>query len=162
MSTPREDRTVGVGDGAAAESGDFVFVTYALGSCVGITAWDPEARVGGMLHAQLPVSYQHEERAQRFPFLYTDTAVAELLRRLYRLGADNRRLVVVLAGCAERTDSSTFRVGQRNLAVARRVLWKNDIVVKAEDVGGDTPRSLFLDMESGETTVRMNGTLKRL
>ena len=158
-STGREERAVGVGDGLTARGGDFVIVTFALGSCVGLTVWDPLARVGGLLHSQLPVSYQHRARAAEHPFLFTDTGVAELLREVFALGADKRRLVAKLVGCAERSDhSSTFRVGQRNLAVARRVLWKNDIVIAGEDVGGDIPRTLFLDMESGVTTVRARGT----
>lgn len=155
----REERAIGVGDGTVAAGGDFVFVTFALGSCVGLTLWDPQARVGGMLHSQLPVSYGHEARAAEHPFLFTDVGVAELLRELYKLGGSKRRIVAKLAGCAERTTQAknSFRVGQRNLAVARRVLWKNDIVIAGEDVGGDVPRTLYLDMGNGETIVRVHG-----
>lgn len=150
--------TVGVGDGFVARGEEFVLITYALGSCVGITAWDPLARVGGMLHSQLPVSYGYADRAATTPFLFTDTGVTELLRQVFALGADKRRLVVKLAGCAMRAETDTrFRVGQRNLAVARRVLWKNDIVVDAEDVGGDAPRTMTLDLATGITSVRSRG-----
>lgn len=162
MNERRTERTIGMGDGAAIGGGDFSLVTFALGSCVGVTFWDPAARVGGMLHSQLPVSYQNAERAQAQPFLFTDTAVAEMLRRLYGLGASRDRLVVKLAGGAERANSSTFRVGQRNVAVARRVLWKNDIIVAAEDVGGDLPRTLYLDMADGRTTVKSRGDAREL
>lgn len=159
-ATPRrEERTVGLGDAIVTRAGDFVIVTHALGSCVGLTLWDPLARVGGMLHSQLPVSSLDPERAEAEPFLFTDTGVAECLRRLYTLGADRRRVVAKLAGCAEAVGAtgSSFRVGQRNLAVARRVLWKNDIVIKGEAVADTRPRTLFLDMETGETTVRCDG-----
>lgn len=157
-------QTIGVGDGFAAAGGDFVLVTYALGSCVGLTLWDPYAEVGGMLHSQLPVSYGHEERAATNPYLFTDVAVTSLLREVFALGADRRRVVAKIAGCAQRTEtgSAALRVGQRNLAVARRVLWKNDIVLTGEDVGGDTPRTLFLDMSSGETIVRAHGAHTKL
>lgn len=151
-----------MGDGAATGHGDFSLVTFALGSCVGVTFWDPAARVGGLLHSQLPVSYQNTERAQTQPFLFTDTAVAEMLRRLYGLGASRDRLVVKLAGGAERANGSAFRVGQRNVAVARRVLWKNDIIVTAEDVGGDHPRTLYLDMADGRTIVKSRGDAREL
>lgn len=154
---------IALGDGGAATAGDFAFVTYALGSCVGLTLWDEVAGVGGMLHSQLPVSSINTPRAGIEPFLFTDTGVAELLRRVFALGGDRSRVKACLAGCAQAVSAgSEFRVGQRNLAVARRVLWKNDIVVKAEDVGDDRPRTMFLDMRTGETTVRSDGTLKRL
>jgi len=164
MIERRREIAVGVGEGAADSGGDFSLITFALGSCVGVTLWDPCALVGGMLHCQLPVSYQNEERAKDNPFIYTDTGTAELLRRLYSLGADKRRLVARIAGCLDTksTSPASFRVGARNLAVARRVLWKNDIVVSAEDVGGRLPRTLQLDMHSGETRVRTNGTWRTL
>lgn len=157
MNGRRAERTIGMGDGAADASGDFLLVTFALGSCIGLTLWDPGARVGGMIHSQLPVSYGNAERADGQPFLFTDTAVAELLRRVYGLGGSRDRLVAKLVGGAERANGGAFRVGQRNVAVARRVLWKNDIVVAGEDVGGDHPRTLYLDMESGRTIVKSRG-----
>lgn len=160
----RREVAVGMGAGVVAQAGDYVMVTYALGSCVGLTLWDPLARVGGMLHSQLPVSSLDPERAAAEPFLFTDTGVAELLRRLYALGADKRRVLAKIAGCAESVggSGSSFRVGQRNLAVARRVLWKNDIVIKGEDVEDSRPRTLFLDMDTGLTTVRSDGICKTL
>lgn len=160
----RKERAVGLAEGVVTQAGEFVLVTYALGSCVGLTLWDPLARVGGMLHSQLPVSSLAPDRVAAEPFLFTDTGVAELLRQLYALGADKSRVVARLAGCSESPNGSGsgFRVGQRNLAVARRVLWKNDIVVKGEDVGAARPRTLFLDMTTGVTTVRSNGTSRTL
>lgn len=137
-------------------------VTFALGSCVGLTLWDPKAQVGGMLHSQLPVSYQNAERAEQYPFLFTDTAVAELLRRVYALGGNRERLIAKLVGGAERSNASSFRVGQRNIAVARRVLWKNDILIAGEDVGADYPRTLYLDMADGRTYVKALGESREI
>lgn len=160
----RIEHAVGLGEGVVSGAGDFVLVTYALGSCVGLTLWDPLAHVGGMLHSQLPVSSLDPARAAREPFLFADTGVAELLRRLYAAGADKRRVVAKIAGCAHSVggSGSSFRVGQRNLAVARRVLWKNDIVIEGEDVGDSGPRTLFLDMTTGVTTVRSDGARTEL
>lgn len=158
----RIEHVIGMGEGVASRGGDFVLVTYALGSCVGLTLWDPLARVGGMLHSQLPVSSIDAERSETQPFLFTDTAVAELLRRVYALGGEQSRIQARLAGCADIGGSSSFRVGKRNLAVARRVLWKNDILVKGEDVGDTRPRTMVLDMESGVTTVRSDGVSRTL
>lgn len=156
-SVPR-GRAVGLGEGVVMESAQVTLVTYALGSCLGLTLWDPLARVGGMLHSQLPVSIMDPERAASEPFLFTDTGVTEMLRRMYALGADRKRVIAKIAGCAQSVSAdSSFRVGKRNLAVARRVLWKNDIMIKAEDVGDSRPRTMLLDMDTGVTVVRSNG-----
>lgn len=162
LANKRNELVIGVGEGDACTEQELVLVTFALGSCVGLTLWDPEARVGGLMHSQLPVSYHNEGRAQSHPFLFTDTAVAELLRRVYSLGGERRRLIAKLVGGAERTGDSSFRVGQRNIAVARRVLWKNDIMVAAEDVGASHPRTLYLDMTDGRTTVKALGLTREI
>lgn len=157
----RIERVIGMGDGFAGRGGDFALVTFALGSCVGLTLWDPLARVGGMLHSQLPVSSLDAQRASSEPFLFTDTAVTELLRRVYGLGGERSRITARIAGCSDNGET-TFRVGKRNLAVARRVLWKNDILLKAEEVGEPRPRTMVLDMSTGVTTVRSNGAERPL
>lgn len=162
MGQKRAELSIGVGEGYSSAQGDFMLVTFALGSCVGLTLWDPAVRVGGLVHSQLPVSYQNAQRAAENPYLFTDTAVAELLRAVYALGGKRQRIVAKLVGGAERTENSSFRVGQRNVAVARRVLWKNDIVVAAEDVGGDHPRTVYLDMADGRTIVKALGASQEL
>ena len=47
---------VGVADMKTTSLRDDSIITYALGSCLGITVYDPVARVGGMLHVMLPDS----------------------------------------------------------------------------------------------------------
>ena len=44
---------VGIGDMKFAR-GDSRIITYALGSCIGITFYDPLIKLGGLLHIMLP------------------------------------------------------------------------------------------------------------
>ena len=46
----------------SADPGDEL-VAYALGSCLGVAVHDPVARVGGLLHAMLPLSSYEPPRA---------------------------------------------------------------------------------------------------
>lgn len=39
----------------------------------------------------------------------------------------------------------------------RRVLWKNDLLLSGEDIGGAEPRTMSLYMESGKSSVRKSG-----
>ena len=62
---------VGVADMKIAQSPGDIIVTHALGSCLGITAHDPVANVGGMLHVMMPMSKLNPEKAKdvvRFRF----------------------------------------------------------------------------------------------
>lgn len=157
---PRGEHEIVVGVAEAAITGDSrdLLVTYALGSCVGLTLYDPIARVGAMSHSQLPVSTLDAGRASQNPYLFTDTAVAALLGEMFSLGASRRSIVAKLAGGAAHIEGEgIYRVGQRNIAVARRVLWKNDIMLAAEDVGGDAPRTMYLSLGDGTTVIRSRG-----
>ena len=44
-----------VSDMKTGKEGD-TLITHALGSCLGLTIYDPVAKVGGLLHAMLPLS----------------------------------------------------------------------------------------------------------
>ena len=45
---------IGVGDMAVSNNDTVTLSTYALGSCVGIVAYDPNSHAGGILHIMLP------------------------------------------------------------------------------------------------------------
>jgi len=133
-------------------------ITYSLGSCVGLTLLDPRAGVGGMIHCLLPLSRIDPAKAAQRPAMFVDTGVPELLRRLYALGARRDKLVAKVAGAGSPLGpDATFKIGQRNYTVMRKILWKNGILIRGEDVGGRAARTLVLDMATGRTTVRTEG-----
>src|ERR687883_1621818 len=62
-------------------------ITYALGSCLGITVHDPVAGVGGMLHVMLPTSTIDPTKGEANPFMFVDTGVPRLFRDCMKAGA---------------------------------------------------------------------------
>lgn len=157
------DIVIGIGDIAVTDDPAARLVTYALGSCIGVALYDPVARVGGMTHSMLPLSKHSAEKAARTPLAFTDLAVSALLHELFAAGARRGSIRAVLAGAASSVPgASLYRIGERNQLVARRVLWKNEVLVAAEDCGGDAARSLYLDMSDGRVLVRSRGTVREL
>ena len=57
---------------------DDTLITYALGSCLGITVWDPVTKVGGMLHVMLPTSTVSPEKAQKNPCTFVEIGRAHV------------------------------------------------------------------------------------
>lgn len=158
IETRGHERIIGVGDVLVSADPDDLLITYSLGSCIGLTLYDPVARVGGLLHAMLPLSSLDPTRAAQNPALFTDTGVAALLEGLFALGARKRNLVACAAGAANQMDrQDLFRIGERNYVVLRKLLWKNEILLAAEDIGGTASRTLCLDMATGETLLRVFG-----
>jgi chemotaxis protein CheD len=160
------DLVVGMADVKLSNRSADRLVTYALGSCLGITVWDPVATVGGMLHVMLPSSSIDAEKAARNPAMFVDTGVPMLFKRSYELGAKKERIVVRVAGGAHSgasEDDDPFQIGKRNFLTLRKLLWKNNVLVHAHDVGGwQTSRTMRLDLATGEVFVKANGGLTTL
>lgn len=132
-------------------------MTFALGSCIGVTIYDPEARVGGLLHYMLPSSAIDEEKAERNPCMFADSGVPLLFNKAYELGAVKERLIVCAAGGAEiLNDDGHFRIGARNRAMLGKLFSKNNVVLSADDTGGSVARTLAICLADGRVTVRQH------
>ncbi len=158
MGVARKTITVDISGMQVANKPDDVLVTYSLGSCVGLTLFDPVAGVGAMIHCMLPLSKIDPEKAKLKPYMFVDTGVAAMLGQLYAMGAKRENLVAKVAGAGSPLGrEETFRIGQRNYTILRKFLWKNNILIDKEDVGGARARTLYLYMIDGRTTVKSEG-----
>jgi chemotaxis protein CheD len=147
--------TVGMADLQVSADPDGVLVTYGLGSCIAVLAYDPVRRAGGMLHYMLPNSTMTPERAREKPAMFADTGVPLLFERLYALSCKKSLLVVKVVGGANINDvNGTFDIGNRNYVVLRKMFSKVGVTISAEDVGGSDSRTARLFIGSGRATVR--------
>ena len=148
-------RVVGIGELAVSDGADEIIVTHGLGSCVAVCIFDPVVRVAAMLHFMLPESRINVDRARQQPAAFADTGIPMLFQTAYRYGLEKRRAIVKLVGGAEVTASvdMAFRTGQRNVLAAKQVLWRNGVLVKAEDIGGNMARTVHLGAQDGRVRV---------
>jgi chemotaxis protein CheD len=146
----------------STQAGDQV-VTHALGSCVGVVVHDAQACVGGILHYMLPASSLDPEKSRINPFMFGDTGIPAFFKEAYALGAAKDRMRVVIAGGARVIESvQTLDIGARNVVIARKLFWKNGVMIAAEDVEGNRPRTLFLEVGSGRTWFTTRGEVHDL
>ncbi|QOX63930.1 chemotaxis protein CheD [Anoxybacterium hadale] len=129
-----------------------VFVTYALGSCVGICLYDRQVKVGGLSHIMLPESSMFSKNeVNRMKF--ADTAIVDLVRDLTRLGADSRKLVAKIAGGAQMFEvqpgSAIGTIGERNIVSVKNALYSLKIPIIAEDTGLNYGRTVYFDLDTG-------------
>jgi len=141
-------------------------VIYGIGSCLGLAVYEPVLKLGGLIHCQLPLSSIDQEKAKKNPLLFVDTGIPILLNRILSSGGDKKKLIVKIAGCAriaqKNNDKDIFNIGEKNYIIARRLLWKNDIFIAAEDVGGNFYRTLYFDIGTGLLYVETNSKRKIL
>ncbi len=153
------DIKVGIAEWKVAKSPS-TLITLGLGSCVGITMYDPASRVGGLAHIMLPDSSQFQSHTN--PGKYADLAIPMLLKEIIQQGGREANLVVKIAGGAQMfsaagRQNSTLNVGARNIAATRETLKRLNIRIAAEDTGGSHGRTMILHLVSGEVLIRTVG-----
>ncbi|SEF61987.1 chemotaxis protein CheD [Bryocella elongata] len=148
---------VGIGDCQVSADPQCTLITYALGSCIAVAVYDPVTKVGGLLHYLLPDSNIDLEKAQKNPFMFGDTGIPELFHRAYRMGAQKQRLIVSVAGGAQVMSSEYFNIGKRNQLVAKKVLWRAGVLVRHEETGGESSRTLRMELATGQIMLRTAG-----
>lgn len=150
--------TVNISDMKVSSNPDDVLVTYSLGSCVGVAIYDPLQKIGGLIHCMLPLSKVDPEKAREVPYMFVDTGLPLMMQTLLNMGADKKRLVAKVAGGAVLLDDNgMFRIGERNHIVVRKLLWKNNILISSEDVGGTLARTMYLHINDGKIIIKSAG-----
>ena len=149
---------VGMADLKIAKAPDSL-TTLGLGSCIGLTLFDPVAKIGGLVHYMLPDSTKLKNNTNIAKF--GDTGIRELYRQMTLAGANPRRLVAKIAGGAKMFEvsgmSSVGNVGERNAEQAKIVLKELKIPLIAEDTGLNYGRTVVLDCENGDYIIKAVG-----
>lgn len=154
---------IDVADMKVSDNPEKTLVTYSLGSCVGVVVYDPEVRVGGMLHAMLPEASKNRDEKNFNPFKFVDTGVPLLFKETYKFGAKKTRMqVTVVGGSQIMDDSGFFNIGKRNLAILRKILWKNGVMIDKEHVEGAFSRTVRLDLGTGLVILRFGWGEERI
>jgi chemotaxis protein CheD len=148
---------VGVGDMKMGKKDD-VLVTHALGSCLGLMIYDPRCQIGGLLHAMLPLSKINPQKAEANPYMFVDTGIPGMFKKLLGMGANRGEIVVKAAGCGTPMgNENMFKIGKRNFTVMKKLLWKNSIILKSDDVGGTISRTINFNLSSGDVIISCKG-----
>ena len=133
--------------------------TLGLGSCIGLTLYDPVTKIGGMVHYMLPDSTKVSNNSNKAKF--ADTGIDELIRQMENLGASKSRLVAKMAGGAQMfamaSQNESLRVGERNAAAARAKLKEYRIRLLAEDCGLNYGRTVEFYSETGDYVIKSVG-----
>lgn len=150
-------KSAGLGQIVVSSNQDDVLVAYGLGSCVGVVGYDPQAKIAGLLHALLPQHRNGEANYAKF----VDTGIPQLVREMESYGARRRNTIWYVVGGAEMLRvpgmSGEFNIGTRNAEVARAVMAREGLRIKAIDVGGTAGRTVKITVRDGIVTVRTLG-----
>lgn len=149
--------SVGIADMKLARQ-EGVLITYALGSCIGISFYDPMIKLGALLHIMLP---SRNEKSDGNIFKTADSGIKETLRKLYAFGARRERLVCKIAGGAKMFEMKNIgglgAIGERNTQMVKSVLAQEGIRISGEDTGSNYARTMLIDVATGQVKIRTVG-----
>lgn len=138
----------------AVAKGRSRLITVGLGSCVAVAIHDRTTKIGGLAHVLLPdasLGRGVENRAR-----YASSAVPLLLEEMKEIGAIGPYFASLVGGAALFGPLLSFggSVGARNIDAARKALAKAKVPLVAEDVGGESGRTVLFDVTTGKVQVR--------
>ncbi len=155
------DTKVGIGDMKFGRQ-EGIIITYALGSCVGVTFYDPAIKLGALLHVMLPQSNGRETNV----FKFADTGIRETLRKLSAFGGVKSRYICKIAGGAQMFamggEGDLGHIGERNVEIVKKTLQAEGIRIKNQDVGGNSARTMLIELETGTVKLRTIGKPEKI
>jgi len=145
---------IAVGIGQAAVASEPNQITTILGSCIAITMYAPQARLGMLSHVVLPRS----TGATAYPAKFADTAVTHMISVLEGRGIPTRKIVAKIAGGACMFGDAKFlQIGDSNVQAAVEALNNAGVCIAAQDVGGKLGRRVSFNLSDGTLTVECIG-----
>ena len=110
--------------------------TLGLGSCIGLTLYDPVTKIGGMVHYMLPDSTKVSNNSNKAKF--ADTGIGAKMFEVSGL-------------------SDVGNIGARNAEAAKKILKEKGIRLVAEDTGLNYGRTVELHCDTGEFLIKSVG-----
>jgi len=159
IPAPKKNLVVGVADMIVSNDASAELVTYSLGSCLGVTVYDPIKKIGGLLHLMLPDSRIDPVKATTAPHMFVDTGVPVLFKTIFNLGGERSRLIIKVAGGAQFLgDQHTFNIGGRNIQAFETIITRNGLAIHARELGGVNSRTIRLDLATGSLSIQSPGS----
>ena len=144
------------------QPGEFYFgeertrIRTLLGSCVAVSLWHPQLRIGGMCHYMLP-HRPHPRGREPLDGRYADEAMqlfAAELRRSRTHAAQYHAKVFGAGAMFAQAPGRHPDISARNMAAAGELLARHGFQVHAQDIGGRGHRNVILDLWSGDVWLK--------
>ncbi len=151
---------IGIADIAVSKAPN-VITTLGLGSCIGIAMYDPQTKIGGLVHVMLPDSTKIRAGASANAAKFADTGIQQLLDMMLKAGASKARITAKIAGGAKMFavggTSDVGNVGDRNAEASRAKLKQLGIRLVGDDCGANYGRTVELHCDDGKYVIKAVG-----
>ncbi|MFP4484837.1 MAG: chemotaxis protein CheD [Spirochaetota bacterium] len=144
-------------------TGEDMYISTVLGSCIAVAFHDPKAGLGGLNHFMLPGSLDKENYILSESGKYGMYAMELVINELLKLGASRRNLRAKVFGGGHVLSASigdNDGVPKSNITFAFEYLRMEGFPVDSSDVGGTIARKIFFDPRTARVLLkRITGKL---
>lgn len=150
------DIRVGISDYKVGQAPDKL-ITVGLGSCIGTIIYDERTKVGGLSHIMLPDSQMFAGKQDIKVAKFADLALPEMVEELKKQIPVPRLKAKIVGGASmfEFNANASTGIGQRNIEAVEKVLADLRIQIVGRHVGGNTGRTMIVDLTDFSTMVRI-------
>ncbi len=122
-------------------------VDTILGSCVAVCLYDTVKKIGGINHYMLPLWNGNGLASPK----YGNIAIEKLIEQMISFGSKKENLQAKIFGGGEVVETSTnmFRIGERNIETAEKLLRESKIKISGKSVGGKKGRKIRFNTHTG-------------
>jgi putative nucleotidyltransferase with HDIG domain len=126
-----------------------------IGTCVGVSLFDSEAGVGGLIHILLPEPVSKNSTFQLEK--YASTGLPFFIDALIEAGASINKLIASVAGGAFigplNEQDLSLDIGGRTADIVKQILEAKGIAIQKSETGGFFTCRIRLNMQSWETSI---------
>ena len=128
-------------------------VDTILGSCVAVCLFDPVLKVGGINHFMLPLWNGTGLASPK----YGNIAIDKLIDKLISFGCNINNIQAKIFGGGEmvETQNNMFRIGERNIETAEKILREKGIKITGRSVGGKNGRKIRYNTNTGVVLMKI-------
>ena len=133
-----------------------ILITRGLGSCVGITLYDPTKKIGALAHPMLPDIDKAKVKSN--PAKFVNSVIDMMIKEFNDRGCRVNLLKAKVFGGGHMFSAipydSPFNIGVKNVKKAKEVLDALKVKIVDEDTGGNYGRTIEFDLSTGVVNVK--------
>lgn len=148
------DLIVGIGECIVSGNKHDCIKTFALSSCIAVTAYCPDKLCAGMVHIALPSPNRAQDGITR-PFYYANTAIPMFIDKICSISKCHKDdlEICIFGGARSIKQNDIFYIGDKNTYAVKSALGKLNLNYTHEETGGVYSKTLEMKVETGEITV---------
>jgi chemotaxis protein CheD len=142
-------KLIGIGDYDVSNNQTDTIKTFALASCVAVTAYCPKKKAAGMVHVALP-EYTGIDVPRNSGY-YASTGIAALIEKICRnYGCKKDELIIQMyGGASSMKENDRFKIGEKNILAVMEALSSLSLKIRKAEIGGHISRTIELDVATG-------------